>query len=329
MGQQLFRNRRRKNKKLRLIIIATVAAAALAVGLVLWGLSSSLGQGDGSSFSSTATADTAKTLPKSFIDRNTASSSIALLDVTDGKVLYRKNADVKRYPASMTKLLTALVAVENTPSPDTPITVGQEVHLIDPQSTRAHLTVGTRLTLEHLLYAMLLPSGNDAAYVLAVQVGRMMADDQALEQRAAVRLFADKMNEKAAALGCTGSHFVNPDGIHDDNHYTTADDMLKIAAAALQNHTIATVTAATELNDKLLSGQTVNWRNGNRLMHQEDAYYYEGAVGLKTGFTDQAGYCLAAAATREGRTAIAVVMHADSSAGRFEDARGLLDICFQ
>ena len=312
------------------MVVAVIAAVALAVGLVLWGLSKPLDpQSSGSSsLSSAEPVVTRKTLPKSFIDRNTAATSIVLADITEGRVLNRKNADVKCYPASMTKLLTALVAVENA-SPDTPITVGQEVHMIAPGSSRAYLTAGTRMTVEHLLYAMLLPSGNDAAYVLAVQVGRLMANDQNLEQRAAVQLFTEMMNKKATALGCTASHFANPDGYHDDNHYTTPDDMLKIATAALQNDTIATVTSTKALHTTLLSGQSVSWENSNRLMHEDDAFYYEGAVGLKTGFTDPAGYCLAAAATREGRTAVAIIMHADSATGRFEDARGLLDICFQ
>ena len=311
------------------MVVAVIAAVALAVGLVLWGLSQPLGQEDGSSsVSSAVTVTTQKTLPKSFIDRNTAATSIVLANITDGQVLYRKNADAKCYPASMTKLLTALVVLENA-TPETPITVGREVNMISAGSSRAYLTVGTRMTVEQLLYAMLLPSGNDAAYVLAVQVGRLIANDQNLEQRAAVNLFVEKMNKKATELGCTASHFANPDGYHDDNHYTTPDDMLKIATAALQNHIIATVTATKSLHTTLLSGQSVSWENTNRLRHDDDSFYYEGAVGLKTGFTDPAGYCLAAAATREGRTAVAIIMRADSATSRFEDARGLLDLCFQ
>jgi D-alanyl-D-alanine carboxypeptidase (penicillin-binding protein 5/6) len=267
-------------------------------------------------------------LPKSFIDRNTASPYVILGNVTDGRILYTKNAEAKCYPASLTKLMTAVVAVENMPS-DAIFTVGNEVYMIDPQSSRAYLAVGTRLTLENLLQAMLLPSGNDAAYVLGVQVGRAIAGDENLDSQAAVAVFAKKMNEKAAALGCVGTHFVNPDGIHDNNHYTTAADMLKIAACALQNEMISRVVATPAVNTTLLSGHAVSWRNSNRLVQENNAYSYAGATGLKTGSTDEAGYCLAASASRDGKTCVAVVMGSKTESGRWEDASGLLDISFQ
>ncbi len=329
MGRQLFHNRKRKKNRLLLTVLAVVSAMVLAAILVWWGLSRPAEQPGSSSTVESTLPTTVKTLPKTFIDRNTASQYIVLADITAERVLYSKNADAKCYPASLTKLMTALVAVENTPAADTPFTVGNEVYMIDPQSSRAYLTVGTRLTLENLLQAMLLPSGNDAAYVLGVQVGRLIAGDAALDKQAALEVFIGKMNEKAAALGCSGTHFANPDGIHEDNHYTTANDMLKIATAVLGQPTITGVVSQPQVTVKLLSGQSVTWKNSNRLVQENNVFSYDGATGLKTGFTDQAGNCLAASAVREGHTAVAIVMGSPTDSGRFEDASGLMDISFQ
>lgn len=330
MGYSLRRGyRSRANKKKAIIaIVAVVLAAALAIGVVAITLGRHSDGGTTSSAVSETTPTTGKTLPKSFIDRNTASPYVILSDITNNRVLYSKNADAKCYPASLTKLMTAIVAVENAPS-DSVFTVGDEIYMIDPQSSRAYLTVGTRLTLHNLLQAMLLPSGNDAAYALAVQVGRVIEGNEQLDKTAALAAFVRKMNEKATALGCKGTHFANPDGIDAADHYTTATDMLKIAACALQNEAIADVVATPEVTTTLLSGQTVNWKNSNRLIQENNAFSYAGATGLKTGSTDKAGYCLAASAEREGKTCVAIVMGAEYESGRWEDASGLLDISFQ
>ena len=331
MGKALHRGHRpRSNKKKTAIaVIAALLAVVIAVGIVAL----TLGRHTGGDTSSTPAASetaptTGKTLPKSFIDRNTASPYIILSDVTNNRVLYSKNADAKCYPASMTKLMTAIVAVEYA-QPDTIVTVGNEIYMIDPQSSRAYLTVGTRLTMENLLQAMLLPSGNDAAYAVAVQVGRLIEGNEQLDRSAALAVFCKKMNEKAAALGCNGTHFSNPDGIDADDHYTTAADMLRIAACALENDLIATIVSTPSIKTTLLSGQTVNWKNSNRLIQENNTYSYSGATGLKTGTTDKAGYCLAASAQREGKTCIAIVMGSKTESGRWEDASGLLDISFQ
>lgn len=330
MGQALNRGyRSRKNKrKTMFAIIAVAVAAVLAIGIVAITLGRQSGGGDTSSAVSETTRTTGKTLPKSFIDRNTASPYIILGDVTNNRVLYSKNADAKCYPASLTKLMTAVVAVENAPA-DAAFTIGDEIYMIDPQSSRAYLTVGTRLTLQNLLQAMLLPSGNDAAYALAVQVGRLIEGNDQLDKHAAFSAFVQKMNEKATELGCKGTHFSNPDGIDATDHYTTAADMLRIAACALQKESIAAVVGTPQVTTTLLSGQTVTWKNSNRLIQENNAFSYAGATGLKTGTTDAAGYCLAASAEREGKTCIAIVMGAEYESGRWEDASGLLDISFQ
>ena len=216
--------RPRRRHHLWLIVVAVMLALLLTAATLAAVWNQRVGHsGSGEPLSSGAVTvpTTGKTLPLSFINRNTASPYIILGNVTDNKVLYSKNENEKCYPASLTKLVTALVAMDYAAA-DTPITVGNEIYMIDPASSRAYLTVGTRLTKEQLLQALLLPSGNDAAYAMAVQVGRLIANDSALSNQAALDLFISKMNEKAASLGCTGTHFANPDGIHRDDHYTTA-----------------------------------------------------------------------------------------------------------
>lgn len=329
MGTPLHRTYK-KRKPIGLIILAVMLAVALAIGLVLWGLSQHIaapGSSGGGSAAEPVTTTAAKTLPLSFINRNTSSPYIILGDDT-GRVLYKKNENAKCYPASLTKLLTAIVALEHA-SADAEITVGNEITMIDPYSSRAYLTVGTRLTMEHLIQALLLPSGNDAAYVLAADGGRRIAGDANLSNADAIDRFCQEMNKKAKALGCTNTHFANPDGIHRDDHYTTAADMLIIAAAALKNDVIARTVSQPQVNVTFLSGQSVTWKNSNRLVQQQNVYTYAGATGLKTGTTDEAGYCLAASATRDGRTSIAIVMGSETENGRWEDAGGLLDISFQ
>ena len=133
-----------------------------------------------------------------------------LMEFSTGQIIYSKNTNEKKYPASMTKLMTAIVAVEYT-QPDTIITVGNEIYMIDPQSSRAYLTVGTRLTMENLLQAMLLPSGNDAAHVLAAAGGRVLKPD-AKDGKDAVAAFMAGMNDYAKKLGLTKSNFITPDG---------------------------------------------------------------------------------------------------------------------
>ncbi len=341
--KQTLHHKRKRHTYVWLVALAVALAIIVAAGTILLvlirrsnGGSSTSGDSSGSyggnsspGAPGTAVTVTQKTLPLSFIDRNTASPYIVLGNVTTGATLYSKNATEKCFPASLTKLMTALVALDYTTA-ETEITVGNEIYMIDPGSSRAYLTQGTRLTMEQLLQALLLPSGNDAAYTVAVQVGRIIAGDATLSNQAALDLFCQKMNDKAKTLGCTGTQFANPDGIHREDHYTTAADMLKIGTAVLNNPVVARIVATPMVEDmRLLSGQVVTWKNSNRLVQENNAYSYAGATGMKTGTTDEAGYCLIASAVRKGQTSIAVVMGAEAEHNRWEDASGLLDISFQ
>lgn len=246
-----------------------------------------------------------------------------LYDVTHDAVLYSKNSTERAYPASVTKLLTAAVASDYCDL-DTPFTVGDELDFVQPHSSLAYLEKGQRLTFEGLLDAMLLPSGNDAAYVMACGVGRIAANDPSLSVTDAVALFVDLMNQKASELGCLDSHFSNPDGYHHDDHYTTAYDMARIAVACLKIEPVARSCAKTVGRAVFLSGEDITWSSTNKLL---GSYRY--ATGLKTGSTDEAGPCLAASAEKDGTTLVAILFNAADSYSRYDDATTLFTEGFQ
>lgn len=330
MAKRIFRKKKKRNPALLAVVAVCLAVAVLVTVLVVRTLGRRGGdtpEGEETA-QTTTTTETRKTLPKSFIDRNTYSPYVVLYDETADQVLYSKNADEKCYPASLTKLATALVALDYA-KPDDVFTLGSEVSMISPGSSRAYLTAGTRLTMENLLQALLIPSGNDAAYAIAVQVGRIIGDDPDMDRYAAVSLFCKEMNKKAKELGCKKTKFLNPDGYHEDGHYTTAADMLLFARAAVKNDTIKGIMSQPQVSVRFLSGQSATWQNSNRLLIPDNPYTYEGAFGLKTGTTDEAGMCLAACATRDGRTSIVIVMGSESENGRWDDTCGLLDLSFQ
>ena len=250
-----------------------------------------------------------------------------LFNATQGKVVYGYGYDERCYPASLTKLLTAIVAVENCDE-DAVFTVGDELLLVEEDSSIAYLEKGQSMNRDVLIHAMLLESGNDASYVLAAGIGRQQAGDPSLSAKEAVEVFCTLMNQKAKALGAVSSHFVNPDGFHNSNHYTTPMDILTIARYAYRLPEIKNVIGKEHIRDVFESGEDVTWKNSNRLVRTGDTCFYEGATGMKTGFTDQAGDCLVATAEKNGVTMFAVVMDAPSDQARYEDAAALLDAGF-
>lgn len=250
-----------------------------------------------------------------------------LYDATHDRVLYSVQSDARCYPASITKLLTAIVALEY-PGADVVYTVGDELSLVHEDSSVAYLKQGQRLRRGTLLNAMLLESGNDAAYVLAVRIGRMAAGNESLSASEAVAQFCRLMNETAQRIGATGSHFTNPDGFHDSGHYTTAMDVLTIARYAYSLPEIKKAAGRLTARDVFESGEDVTWRNTNRLLSSSDPYYRSFATGLKTGYTAEAGDCVVATAEKDGVTLFAVVMDAPSDDARWRDATAMLDAGF-
>lgn len=239
-----------------------------------------------------------------------AAQGAVLMDAETGQILLERNARVRYYPASTTKILTALVAIERGGLDDR-ATISPTAW--DVEGTTAFIEVGERLTLQQLLYGLMLPSGNDAA----VAIAELIAGD--------VGKFAELMNEKARALGALDSHFVNPHGLHDPEHYTSARDLALIARYAMRNPVFRTIVATQEytLPAARPGLQPRKFYNHNRLLG-----VYPGADGVKTGYTPEAAHTLVASATRDGRTLIAVALQTDQ-AGRWTDTARMLDFGFE
>jgi D-alanyl-D-alanine carboxypeptidase (penicillin-binding protein 5/6) len=268
------------------------------------------------------------TIPDSFPIETTLQSGYAILyDATSDRVLFAKNAESKAFPASTTKILTAAVLIDSVP-PDTVFTVGSELSLVSEGSSLAGLTEGVELSLPQMIDALMLPSGNDAAYTAAVTAGRIIAGDETLSDRAAAAVFADRMNERLAAIGARNSHFTVPDGFHDENHYTTASDMAKISVHALDYPLIMEAAAKEYETVTFLSGETANWENSNKLIWDTSDCYYYYANGLKTGMTDEAGYCVAATARRFDHDLVCIILGGPASDIRWNETISLLDSGF-
>jgi D-alanyl-D-alanine carboxypeptidase (penicillin-binding protein 5/6) len=227
-----------------------------------------------------------------------------LVDANYGEVLYSKEGYSKAYPASITKVMTALLVLEAIDagklSTSTVVTVSQRAATKDySNESSANLKTGEQLTVEELLYCLLLPSANDAAKALAEAVDGTIED------------FVTHMNQKAAELGCQGTHFVNPHGLHDDDHYTTAYDISLFMRAALDYDLFRTIirtashtTPATNLSSERLFYNT----NGLISNLNYSGYVYDKCIGGKTGSTDEAGRCLAAVAEDGDTLLISVIL---------------------
>lgn len=248
-----------------------------------------------------------------------------VMDANTGEILLDKNADKRAYPASTTKIMTALLALEYGTSEEW-VTAGKEVRPQDPEESRAGLRHGQRLKLFDLVEAALLPSGNDAARTIAVHIGRKTSGDPWLDEEEAQRWFVKLMNERAQQMGAKQTRFANPSGLHDPKHYSTARDLALIARTAMSNKHFRQAVGATDYAAVAVRGEASDrlaLTNTNQLLHKDSAYYLEGATGVKTGFTDQAGYCLVSSVSRDGKRLIAVVLRSTSK-DVYPDARQLL-----
>lgn len=241
-------------------------------------------------------------------------------DLTNGKILYEKDALARCEPASLTKLLTVLTAYANG-GEYIHYTVGDEIDLIGANSSIAYLRKGDVLSFEAIVDAVLLSSGNDAAYTLAVNIARDHASES-LTDESALAEFANLMNTTADSLGCTDSHFVTVDGYPNADHYVTAYDMLRIAIAAANTPFCAKSIAKGRAYHMFHSGRDVVWETTNLLLKKDSEYYDATATGMKTGSTGE-GYSLAASTERDGTSMIAILINADSDAGRYQDAMAL------
>ena len=261
--------------------------------------------------------------------------SAILIEQSTGKVLFEKNADKRLYPASTTKILTALLAIEYGNMKDT-VTVGNEANLCQPDGSKAGLDLHEQITLENLLYGLILSSGNDAAFTIGVYIGRKVTNDPSLPIEEALNKFAELMNEKAVKLGAKNSHFVNPHGYHHDDHYTTARDLAIITQEAMKhdffrqvvNTTMFTIEDWNGVDPKDPNKKEIRyWRNSNALIQPNDKFYYEYATGVKTGYTSKAGHCLVTSATKDDLNLITVVLNS-SKDGKWTDSTTLMEYGF-
>ncbi|MDO4373255.1 MAG: D-alanyl-D-alanine carboxypeptidase family protein [Clostridia bacterium] len=232
-----------------------------------------------------------------------AAKGAILYELNTDTVLLEQDADARLYPASTTKLMTALVAMEYG-NPEDIITVPAEaVDGLFELGSASYLLAGEEISFMDLMEYMLIASGNDAANAMAIHIS------------GSISAFADLMNNRAQELGCTNTHFVNPHGLHDEEHYTSARDLLRIAKAAMQNPTIAEIVAKDEVVLPITNKhpQTTTKYTTNYLISRKSTreYYYEGAIGIKTGTTTPAGLCLVAACVKGDYTYYTVVLGAE------------------
>lgn len=230
------------------------------------------------------------------------------------------------YPASITKLFSAWVALQIL-SEDAVVTAGWELGFLQPGSSTAFIALDSRLTVEMLIEGMLLPSGNDAALVLAAAVGRHLLNEKKATASQAVARFVEEMNRAAKALDLQNSHFENPDGYHAQQHYSCPEDLAKIAWLALDEPVIRRCMELQKDKVTFVSGETLVWENTNRLLNPKSDYYCPEAVGMKTGYTSMAGYCLMAAF---GENPLVVgIFGAKEPLSRYENAAALYDAWLQ
>lgn len=233
----------------------------------------------------------------------------------------------KVYPASLTKLYTAEIALTFLDLQQE-VTVGNELDLVAWGSSVAKLQKGDVLTVQSLIQALLLPSGNDAAYVLATNAGRVLSADPTLSPANAVSAFVAEMNRCAAEQGMTATHFVNPDGIHDPNHYTSIRDLSILGTLAMKNPVISRTTSLDMVELSLSEDRKFSWENTNELLLPDSDYYCPYAIGLKTGNTPANGTCLLSAFQIDGRTILIGVFGCPEKEDRFADTLQLFNSFF-
>ena len=248
------------------------------------------------------------------------SDAVILVEKDSGKILYSQAAYKKMYPASTTKILTAILAIENL-SLDENLTASYSAIMAIPSGySNAAIQVGETLTVKELLEVFLVHSANEAGYILAENIS------------GSISAFADLMNQKASELGCENTHFTNPSGLHDENHYTTAYDLAQIARYCMNNETFRSIVsmpsctiAATDKYEERY------FKNTNEMLNSKSQYYNENIIGIKTGYTSQAQNCLISAIQKNGIELISVVLGSPASAGengvsgKYTDTQTLFD----
>lgn len=328
------RNRRKAKKKRRIYYRAVCIVLCLLIAVTALGIVNLIRDGKETTIPgkkvtqnnedySLADGKQNETVPPSLASANSFSVDVTaanaiVINADTNTVLYQKSGTDKIAPASTAKMITALTVLDYC-SPDDEMRVGAEIEMIHDDSSRAWLMQGNTLTVRQLLIALMLPSGNDAAYTLAVNTGKKIAGDNSLTNKQAIQVFMDKVNGKAKSLGAENSNFVVPDGYDADGQYTTAYDLAVIAKACLDDPYISEIVASYSSYERWSNGREVTYNNTNELLNPNSQYYLPEVIGLKTGTSSLGGACIVSAAIINGNTYICAVMGSTED-GRFQDS---------
>ena len=249
------------------------------------------------------------------------SDAAILMEYKSGKVLFEKKSEEKMYPASTTKILSAIIAIEKANLNDVTTVSKSAVAEMKSGYTTAYLQEGEKISVKNLLEVLLVHSANEASNVLAEHIS------------GSIEKFVELMNIKAKEIGCTNTHFVTTNGLHDDNHYTTAKDLALIARYCMQNETFRKIASETKCTIPATNKSDERvYKNTNDMVIPTSKYYYPGCVGIKTGYTSQAKNCLVAAASKNGIQVISIVLGAgateDHKSARYVDTKTLFDYAY-
>lgn len=249
------------------------------------------------------------------------SETAVLIDTNTGKILYGKDETKKMYPASTTKILTAIIALENCKLDDTVTASRKAVMSIPAGYSNAAIQPNETLTVKQLLDVFLVHSANEAGYILAEHISGSIEE------------FAKLMNEKVTEIGCKGTNFTNPSGIHDVNHYSTALDMALIARYCMKNEDFRKIVSQSSCTVSSTDMYEERYFvNTNDMIRPSSKYYYENCIGIKTGYTSQAKNCLISSSIKDGVELICVVLGAsvteNNSSARYVDTKAIFEYGF-
>ncbi len=293
------------------------AAAALSSVITQTGPGAASGNKTGTTTSTTIQSANAQTSASTaeLAKPEVAAEGAVLLNAATGEVLFGKNQDKQFYPASITKVMTALLTIEHC-SLNEVVTFSESATTnLESGAVALGVSAGDQLTVEQSLYGLLLKSANEIGNGLAEHVS------------GSVSAFADLMNAKAAELGCKNTHFANPHGLNNENHKTTPYDMALILRAAVANDTFRKIDTTTSYEFPAIKNAAAHTITmGHKMMYPTDSRYYEGIIGGKTGYTSKAGNTLVTAVERDGVRLIAVVMKASGT--HYTDTKAMLDYGF-
>lgn len=333
------------NKVLKYELLAVAALLVVALGVRIWlnsmppvTLQAAADTEPAATTTAPTTAPTSEpTVPPTFpkdvritwktypADRTLTARKAFVYDCVSDSFAFLHGSETDQvYPASITKLFALHVALLYL-DPDQTVTAGDALDLVGELASVAEIQKGDVLTVEMLVQGTLMPSGCDATYILAAETGRHLSADSTLPAAQAVELFVEEMNRQAQLNGMTGSHFVTPDGNHDENHYTCLADIVTIAKLVMANETMMQFTHISNATVTFESGRNQTWENTNLLLTPVSPYYCPYAIGLKTGRTNAAGSCLLSVFEIEGSRCIIGVFDCPQREDRFDDALQLLN----